>query len=184
MVGAGGFPFAIDPRLTAVQAQVFWRPDVLPTVIPFVPTSIEGARPLAVSELGGVVVERVGADGRHVIVRLDSGDLRLLLAGPPDHPLAVILPLDDDLPIRATAALRLWARMAERRNQQEQPLALTRQRRDRLVLMVRALDGHLAEASYVKLPKFCSALAGSSARPGKPLRCATEPFDWSEAALT
>ena len=72
----------------------------------------------------------------------------LLLAGPPDHPLAVILPLDDDLPIRATAALRLWARMAERRNQQEQPLALTRQRRDRLVLMVRALDGHLAEASY------------------------------------
>ena len=148
MVGVGGFPFAIDPQLTAVQAQVFWRPDVLPTVIPFVPTSIEGARPLAVSELGGVVVERVGADGRHVIVRLDSGDLRLLLAGPADHPLAVVLPLDDDLPIRATAALRLWARMAERRNQQEQPLALTRQRRDRLVLLVRALDGHLAEASY------------------------------------
>lgn len=131
-----------------MQAQVFWRPDVLPTVIPLVPTSIEGARPLAVSELAGVVVERVGADGRHVIVRLDSGDLRLLLAGPADHPLAVILPLDDDLPIRATAALRLWARMAGRRNQQEQPLALTRQRRDRLVLLVRALDGHLAEASY------------------------------------
>ena len=100
------------------------------------------------SELGGVVVERVSADGRHVIVRLDSGDLRLLLAGPVDHPLAVILPLDYDLPIRATAALRLWARMAGRWNQQEQPLALTRQRRDRLVLLVRALDGHLAEASY------------------------------------
>jgi hypothetical protein len=79
---------------------------------------------------------------------LDDGNLRLLLAGPADHPLAAILPLDDDLPIRATAALRLWARMAERPNQQEEPLPLTRQRRDRLVLMVRALDGHLAEASY------------------------------------
>jgi len=38
--------------------------------------------------------------------------------------------------------------MAEQPNQQAEPLALTRQRRDRLVLMVRALDGHLAEASY------------------------------------
>jgi hypothetical protein len=127
---------------------VFWRPDVLPTVIPLVPTSIEATRKLAVRELGGVVVERVGADGRHVIVRLDSGDLRLLLAGPADQRLSAVLPLDDDLPIRATAALRLWARMVERPTQHKQPLALTRQRRDRLVLMVRALDGHLAEASY------------------------------------
>lgn len=38
--------------------------------------------------------------------------------------------------------------MAEQPNLQEEPLALTRQRRDRLVLTVRALDGHLAEASY------------------------------------
>ena len=57
-------------------------------------------------------------------------------------------PLDDNLPIRATAALRLWARMAEQPNQPEDPLALTRQRRERLVLTVRALDGHLAGASY------------------------------------
>ena len=146
--GVGGFAFAVDPQLTAAQSTVFWRPDVLPTVIPLVPTGIDGARPLAIGELGGTILERVGADGRHVIVRLDSGDLRLLLAGPADQPLAAVLPLDDDLPIRATAALRLWAQMAEQPNQQEEPLALTQQRRDRLVLMVRALDGHLAEASY------------------------------------
>jgi len=146
--GVGGCPFAVDPQLTAAQAAVFWRPDVLPTVIPLVPTNIEGARALAIDELGGVIVERVGADGRHIIVRLDNGDLRLLFSGPADRPLAAVLPLDDDLPIRATAALRLWARMAEQPNQQDDPLALTRQRRDRLVLMVRALDGHLAEASY------------------------------------
>src|SRR5262249_1112905 len=29
-----------------------------------------------------------------------------------------------------------------------EPLSLTRQRRDRLVLMLRALDGHLCDASY------------------------------------
>jgi hypothetical protein len=146
--GVGGFPFVIDPQLSAAQASVFWRPDVLPTIIPLVPTRIEGARPLAIDELGGMIVERFGADGRHVIVRLDSGDLRLLLAGPADQPLSALLPLDNDLPIRAAAALRLWARMAQGPNRQEEPLSLTRQRRDRLVLMVRALDGHLAEASY------------------------------------
>ncbi|HEY2533656.1 MAG TPA: DUF2285 domain-containing protein [Xanthobacteraceae bacterium] len=70
------------------------------------------------------------------------------MAGPADQPLSAVLPLDDDLPIRATAALRLWARMAQRPTRQEEPLPLTRQHRDRLVLMVRALDGHLAEASY------------------------------------
>ena len=127
---------------------MFWRPDVLPTVVPLVPTGIEGARPLEIAELGGAIVERVGADGRHLIVRLDGSDLRLLLAGATDLPSAAILPLDDDLPIRATATLRLWARMTNQPNQEEEPLALTRQRRDRLVLMLRALDGHLAEASY------------------------------------
>jgi hypothetical protein len=70
------------------------------------------------------------------------------MTGPADQPLAAVLPLDDDLPIRAAAAVRLWARMAQLQNQREEPPALTRQRRDRLVLMVRALDGHLAEASY------------------------------------
>jgi hypothetical protein len=146
--GVGGFPFAVDPELTAAQTTVFWDPEVLPTVVPLVPTSIEGARPLAIDELGGGTVERVSANGRYVVARLDSGDLRLLLTAPADQPLAAVLPLNDDLPIRATAALRLWARMAEQPNRQEEPLALTRQRRDRLVLMVRALDGYLAEASY------------------------------------
>jgi hypothetical protein len=147
--GVGGFPFAVDPQLTAAEATIFWRSDVLPTVVPLVPTSIEGARPLAIEELHArKVEERVSPAGRYVVVHLDSGDLRLLLTGPADQPLAAVLPLDDDLPIRAAAAVRLWARMAQRPSQHEEPPALTRQRRDRLVLMVRALDGHLAEASY------------------------------------
>lgn len=144
----GGFPFAVDPQLTAAETTIFWRPDVLPTVIPLVPTSIEGARPLAIDDLHARTVERVSASGHYVVVHLDSGDLRLLLTGPADQPLAAALPLNDDLPIRATAALRLWALMSKPPNQREERPALTRQRRGRLVLMVRALDGHLAEASY------------------------------------
>lgn len=34
-----------------------------------------------------------------------------------------------------------------------QPLSFTRQRCDRLVLMLRALDGHLAEASYREIAR-------------------------------
>ena len=66
-----------------------------------------------------------------------------------EQPLAFALPLDDELPIRVKAALRLWARIVHLRSDLgPPPLALTRQRHDRLMLMLRALDGHLADASY------------------------------------
>jgi T6SS, Transcription factor, DNA binding domain len=85
-----------------------------------------------------------------VIVGNEVEEVRLWLRdGPQNEPLAIILPLDDDLPTRAEAALRLWTRIVGRRaDHGREPLALTRQRCDRLVLMLRALDGHLSEASY------------------------------------
>jgi len=120
----------------------------LPSVIPLTSTHFENARSLDLDDLGDVIAERISANGRYVIICIDGGYLRLCLADPPDQPLAVVLPLDDDLPIRASAALQLWARIVERPTDPGQPSALTRQRRDRLVLILRALDGHLAEASY------------------------------------
>jgi hypothetical protein len=81
-------------------------------------------------------------------VRIGGRDLRLWLVDPSNQPLALVLPFDDHLPIRAAAALQLWARAFERTAKQGDPLALTRQRCDRLALMLRALDGHLADASY------------------------------------
>src|SRR5262249_28349631 len=94
--------------------------------------------------------EHVGPDGRYVIVRNDVGELRLWLRNaPPNQPLAIVMPLDDDLPTRAEAALCLWRQIGGRAaGHGGEPLALTRQRRDRLVSMGRALDGHLAETSY------------------------------------
>ena len=113
--GVGGSPFAVDPQLSGNQATVFWRADVLPTVVPLAPApmSFAGARPIDFGELGDVK-ERAGPDGRHAIIRTDSG--------------ARIVHLRSDLG--------------------PPPLALTRQRHDRLMLMLRALDGHLADASY------------------------------------
>jgi hypothetical protein len=86
-----------------------------------------------------------------VIIRDGVGELRLWLRDAPrDQPLAIVMPLNDDLPRRAEAALRLWGRIAGRAaaSHSREPLALTRQRHERLVFMLRALDGHLAEASY------------------------------------
>jgi hypothetical protein len=131
---------------------VFWRPEILPTIVLLerAPERFSETRLLDVAQLGDDPAERLGLDGRHVIVGNEVGEVRLWLRdAPQNEPLAIILPLDDDLPTRAEAALRLWMRIVGRRaDHGRQPLALTRQRCDRLVLMLRALDGHLSEASY------------------------------------
>jgi len=63
------------------------------------------------------------------------------------EPPAVILPLDQLFEIRAAAAIRLWRGLTGR-NLAPDPTALSKARRDRLVLALRALDGRFDEASY------------------------------------
>ena len=62
-------------------------------------------------------------------------------------PVAVLLPLDRLFDIRANAALRFW-RSLTGRNPGRNPAYLSRARRDRLILALRALDGRRAKASY------------------------------------
>ena len=62
-------------------------------------------------------------------------------------PAAVVIPLDADFATRADAALRLW-RLVIGRPRGRPPDRLTRQRRHRLGLALRALDGRFADASY------------------------------------
>lgn len=131
---------------------MFWRPEVLPTVVLLAPApeSFSTAWVFDVAQLGNATAEQFGPDGRHLIVRNQDGDLRFLLhRRAQSKPLAIMLPLDDDLPIRARAALQFWVRLKSRApGRGQEPLALTRQQRDRLVLMVRALDGYLSDAPY------------------------------------
>jgi hypothetical protein len=93
--------------------------------------------------------ERPAADGNYWLV--DDGHGRLptvLIAGAgAATPAAVILPLDADFALRAEAAARLW-RAATGRPRARPPERLTGQRRHRLGLVLRALDGRLAHETY------------------------------------
>ena len=60
---------------------------------------------------------------------------------------AVVIPLDADFDMRADAALRLW-RIATGRPRVRPPDPLTRHRRHRLALTLRALDARLADQTY------------------------------------
>jgi hypothetical protein len=62
-------------------------------------------------------------------------------------PAAVVIPLDQDFGVRAATALHLW-RIATGRKGARPPHRLTRQRRERLRLTLRALDGRLSGESY------------------------------------
>ena len=63
---------------------------------------------------------------------------------------AALLPFDEHFPTRVAAALRVWQALTGRISGRD-PQALTAQRRSRLVLALRALDGRLALASYREL---------------------------------
>jgi hypothetical protein len=60
---------------------------------------------------------------------------------------AALLPLDEHFAIRAAAALRVWRALMGRKPGPD-PQMLTAQRRNRLVLALRALDARRAHASY------------------------------------
>lgn len=89
-------------------------------------------------------------DGRHVVLPDRDGAHRLWLRGVrPGAPMAALVPLDDDVLLRITGLLRLRRRL-EGCPASPVPRAwtITARLRQRLVPMVRALDGHLAGASY------------------------------------
>lgn len=68
------------------------------------------------------------------------------------EPSAVVLPLDRLFEIRATAAIRLWRGLTGR-NPGPNPAALSKPRRDRLILALRALDGRQHHASYREIAR-------------------------------
>lgn len=63
---------------------------------------------------------------------------------------AALLPFDEHFATRVAAALRVWRALSGRTPGRD-PQALTAQRRARLVLALRALDGRRSDASYRQL---------------------------------
>jgi hypothetical protein len=120
------------------------------------------ARELAGVDLGSTRASAINADGEHIVVEDTSGDHHLWLRDVrTGQKLAALLLLDDDFRLRVLSLIRFQRRLTGR-SSGPLPKAwqITRRHRHRLTLMVRALDGHLADASYREI---ADALFGTEA---------------------
>ena len=100
--------------------------------------------------LSSVTADRQGEGERHLVISDPDGQHRLWLTDPiPGHKLAVLIPLDGDFRLRVEGALRFHRRLlGERAGPLPRRLTLTPLQRSRLILMLRAIDGRFAGASY------------------------------------
>jgi hypothetical protein len=109
----------------------------------------------------GLADPRLGLDARGLqsllatgdddqVVELRGAQLRIHRENKVGAPVAVLLPLDQLFDIRAAAALRLWRALTGRTPGLVLG-ALTPERRGRLILALRALDGRLERATYPEI---------------------------------
>lgn len=126
---------------------MLWTPAALPTVIPLIDLPPELRSLVRSLDFGGLGNPLAAYGGERLfgvhpeVVRLaDERSDGTELA-------AVLLPLDALFEIRAVAAVRLARALSGRRLGPE-PSALPGNRRARLLLALRALDGRLDHASY------------------------------------
>jgi hypothetical protein len=109
----------------------------------------------------GLADPRFGLDARSLqsilavededqIVELRGARLRLHREDKVGAPVAVLLPLDQLFDIRAAAALRLWRALTGRAPGSDLGV-LTPERRNRLILALRALDGRLERATHPEI---------------------------------
>jgi hypothetical protein len=106
---------------------------------------------------------RVVAEGEYWLLNGVADRLAAVLinATRADTPAAAVIPLDANFVARAEAAARFW-RIATGRPSRRGPDRLTQHQRRRLALALRALDGHLAGATYREIAQ---ALFGAARIP-------------------
>jgi len=143
-----GLQFMVDPSLPWDRACVIWLPHLNPTTVVVISAPDEFTEARSIGELTPAF-SRGTANGEHWL--LDQSDDRLpvaLIAGAnANRPAAVVIPLDDNFPMRAEATRCLFAAVAGSAPGR-MPDALTVQQRRRLGLILRCLDGRLAGCSY------------------------------------
>jgi hypothetical protein len=123
----------------------------LPTVLPIVRNvsasqGVGAMLPLAEVASGSI---KQASDGWHAVLRIQGAQHQLWLKEAPQlgAAYAAELPLDPDFEIRAHASRRLW-RAINGRPPGPPFHQLSAQRRERLALALRALDGYTEGASY------------------------------------
>ena len=123
-----------------------WTPEALPSVIVLtgLPADLADQRhQLPTSSMQAIDTL---PSGEHLITR-HAEDLRFYVDPNGAEPPAVLLPFDRLFDTRAAAALRLWRGLIGRRPGPN-PAALSRARKDRLILALRALDARLEGAVH------------------------------------
>jgi hypothetical protein len=149
--------------LPANESPTIWRPELIPSTIVLVhaPEVFSEAHELTEDDLAARASVR-NTDGVQVVVEDLSGDHRVWLPEPREgQKLAALLPLDDHFRLRVLSLIRFQRRLVGRASlPPPKAWLITRRHRRRLILMVRTLDGHLAEASYREI---AHALYGSEA---------------------
>jgi hypothetical protein len=138
-----------DPAGSSQDQAIFWAPEVLPAIIPIVRSAADsGGNVLNLSAIS-VGEIRQASDGWHVLFRVQEVEHRLWLKDTPaaEQAYAAELPFDENFEGRSHAARRLWRALNGR------PVGpafqeLSPQRRQRLALAMRALDGRIEGHSY------------------------------------
>jgi hypothetical protein len=159
-----GCMFIRDPSLPADADSLIWRPELVPLSVTLVaaPDRYPDACRLSPRDIGDAPGRLQRADGLHLLIEDADGDHRLWLPGASaSDKLAAMVVLDGRFALRIAALIRFQRRLAGR---PPGPLPkgwrITPRHLRRLALMLRALDGHLARASYREI---ADALFGSEA---------------------
>jgi hypothetical protein len=158
----GGCDFPVDPELDAPDAPVFWNPEDAPAVAQYIaplPTDLQSSslarlvQPAQRRSEAGLTWARL-ANGTVLVGAVDDRDRK---------PFGILLPLDEDWPIRLAAADGLRRALIDRTA--DPPLS--RQRRDRLKRALRCVDARRAGASYREVAAVNFGARRVSAEPWK-----------------
>lgn len=156
--GVGGCDFA-----TTIDAQtVIWTAEALPSVVVLTRLPQEFAHPDFPPH--AISLESVLAgDDRDLVAEHMGAIVRIHLEQGAAQSPAALIPFDDLFDIRVAAALRLW-RALNGRNPGPDPAAPTSDRRARLILALRALDGRLEGATHREIAEGLFGPTGISSR--------------------
>ncbi|SEO21150.1 Uncharacterized conserved protein [Paracoccus alcaliphilus] len=142
---AGGYDFQADPQHSALDQPVIWSPLANPAVLMLGATPDFLTTSSAALSVDPVDVIR-GPEGAYGACRDGDGQYLILAeTGSAAQP-AIVLPLDDDLPDRLEAVLRLWHVLAAKPVRRDPRMTPYQRRRFRL--MMQAADGNANHATY------------------------------------
>lgn len=162
LLAIGGCDFAVDPLKSAGEAKLQWSPETDPGVVVLSPLP----SPLLSQSLEQSLdtgSQQTPDEDRHLLRNTPPHQIVILDDPPPGMPLGAFVSLDNKLPQRLASVLALWRSMNG--DARELPLEITPQRRQRLILGLRALDGASAGHSQREIAR---GLFGASRVPAGP----------------